>query len=79
MDYLTTKEASAKWGIKERRITVLCNENRISGAIYVGRIWLIPKDAEKPADARIKSGKYVGIKRSSSANERTTEGSEKEC
>ena len=23
--------------------------------------WMIPKDAVKPADARIKSGKYIGV------------------
>ena len=25
-----------------------------------GYCWLLPKDAEKPVDARIKSGKYIG-------------------
>lgn len=59
MDILTIKEASLIWGISVRRITVLCNEGRIAGARKIAGAWLLPKDAKKPADARIKSGKYA--------------------
>ena len=59
MDILTIKEASLMWGISVRRITVLCNEGRIIGAKKIAGAWLLPIDAEKPADARIKSGKYT--------------------
>lgn len=59
MKYLSIKEVSEKWGISTRRIQVLCKESRILGIIMIGRTWGIPEDAEKPADARIKSGKYV--------------------
>ncbi|MEG0050213.1 MAG: DNA-binding protein, partial [Clostridia bacterium] len=56
MDYISVKEASVKWGISERRIQILCGENRIPGVLRFGRAIMIPKDAMKPADARIKSG-----------------------
>lgn len=59
MDILTIKEASLMWGISVRRITVLCNEGRILGAKKIAGAWLLPKDTKKPADARIKSGKYM--------------------
>ena len=59
MDILTIKEASLMWGISVRRITVLCNEGRIVGAKKIAGVWLLPKNAEKPADARVKSGKYT--------------------
>ncbi len=59
MDILTIKEASLMWGISIRRITVLCNEGRIEGATKIAGAWLLPKNAQKPADARIKSGKYT--------------------
>lgn len=59
MDILTIKEASLMWGISIRRITVLCNEGRIEGARKIAGVWLLPSDAEKPQDARIKSGKYT--------------------
>lgn len=49
MEYITTKEASAKWGISTTRITVLANEGRIPGAQRIGRSWLIPVGATKPA------------------------------
>lgn len=52
MRYITTKEASEKWGIGDRRIRVLCKDGRIEGAIKIGRNWSIPFDATKPVDAR---------------------------
>ena len=53
MEYMTTKEAEAKWNISERRIRQLLSEGRIEGAIKVGTTWNIPKDAMKPIDKRI--------------------------
>lgn len=59
MKYLSTTEISKKWGIGRRRIQILCANDRISGASLVGNTWIIPENAEKPKDARIKSGKYI--------------------
>ena len=62
MKYMSTKEASKRWAISERRIRVLCNEGRIEGAIKIGRNWSIPADSAKPADARETSKKkYLGL------------------
>ena len=58
MKYLSTFEIAEKWGISPRRVGILCNQHRIPGAQRAGRRWIIPEDAEKPTDARIKSGKY---------------------
>lgn len=58
MEIMTIKEASSVWGISVRRITALCNQGRITGARKIAGVWLLPKDAVKPADARIKTGKY---------------------
>ena len=57
--YMTLAEASEKWGISERRIRTLCREGRMEGVVRFGRAWAIPIDATKPADKRIKSGKYM--------------------
>ena len=51
--------AAKKWEIGERRINELCLNGRIKGAVKFGNTWAIPADSEKPADARIKSGKYI--------------------
>jgi len=59
MEYITANEAADKWGISSRRVHTLCNEGRINGATRLGNVWAIPKDAQKPTDARIKSGKYI--------------------
>lgn len=52
MEYITTKEASAKWGISTTRITILANEGRIPGAKHLGKSWLIPASAIKPAERK---------------------------
>ena len=59
MNYLSTTEMAEKWGIGRRRIQVLCSNDRIPGAALVGNTWIIPEDAEKPKNERIKSGKYI--------------------
>lgn len=59
MEYMTLKEAADKWGIGDRRINALCLQGRIEGAVRFGNAWAIPVDAEKPSDARIKTGKYI--------------------
>ena len=57
MNYMTLKQASDKWGISPRMINYYCSEGRIPGAENMGRVWLIPTDAEKPTDKRYKSFK----------------------
>ena len=59
MEYMSAPEAAKKWGISERRVQKLCEENRILGASKLGYMWLIPKDAEKPTDARRKGNGKV--------------------
>ncbi|SHK07693.1 MerR family transcriptional regulator [Hespellia stercorisuis] len=54
MNYMTLKEASAKWGITPRMINYYCARERIPGAIKIAAVWVIPKDAEKPIDRRVK-------------------------
>jgi len=62
MEYMTIAEASKKWGISPRRIQILCAEGRIGRITKLGFMWAIPKDAEKPKDARIRSGKFIKSK-----------------
>ena len=54
MEYMSCAEAAGKWGISERRVQKLCEGERIPGVSKFGSMWLIPKDAEKPADGRRK-------------------------
>lgn len=57
MDYMTIKEIGEKWGVGTRIVTQYCNEGRITGAVKKGNLWLIPKDAPKPADKRRRENK----------------------
>lgn len=59
MEYMSCPQAAKKWSISERRVQKLCEENRIPGVSKIGYMWLIPIDAEKPADGRQKIKKIV--------------------
>lgn len=52
---MTTKQASEKWGITDRRVRVLCLQGKIDGAWREGKLWFIPDSAPKPSDGRYKS------------------------
>ena len=54
MDYVKVAEAAEKWGISVHRIQELCRHGRIGGAVRFGRDWMIPAEAQKPADGRRK-------------------------
>lgn len=52
LSFISAKEAAEKWDISQRRVAILCAENRIDGAMMVGNMWIIPSTAEKPIDKR---------------------------
>ena len=52
LSFISAKEAAEKWEISQRRVAILCSENRIDGAMMVGNMWIIPSTAEKPVDKR---------------------------
>ena len=54
MKYLSVKEISEKWNINERRVRALLQDKRIEGAIYENHRYLIPENASKPLDRRVK-------------------------
>ncbi len=59
-DYMTVQETAKLWGISERQVQKLCKANRIEGVIHLTRVWLIPRNTEKPADMRRKNYKEMG-------------------
>lgn len=54
MGYITASQVAKKWNISQRRVQILCAENRIEGVFKLGETWAIPDDAEKPRDFRRK-------------------------
>lgn len=60
-DIMYVKEASKLWGISERRVASLCKDGKIEGAKKDGKSWIIPIDASKPIDQRLKSGFYMKV------------------
>lgn len=63
MEYLSISQTAVKWNLSTRRIRRLCTEGRIDGACKVGAYWLIPEDAKKPKDERVKTGKYAKLRK----------------
>ncbi len=55
MEYIKVDEMATRWGISARRLQTLCSEGKIVGATRFGRAWMIPNDAQKPADGRKKA------------------------
>ena len=52
MKYITASQAAEKWNISQRRVQIMCQQNRIKGAFKLGENWAIPSNAEKPMDKR---------------------------
>ena len=48
MNYISVIDAAKKWNISERSVRNYCAEGRVSGAVLVGKTWMIPEGAEKP-------------------------------
>lgn len=58
MEFLTSNEIANKWNISTRRVTTLCKDGRIEGAVQKGGVWLIPDNVQKPAS--MKRGRKTG-------------------
>ena len=57
MNYLSV--AAKKWNISERSVRNYCAQERIPGAVLIGKTWHIPENAEKPARS---NGKKTPVK-----------------
>ncbi|KNY28994.1 Fic family protein [Pseudobacteroides cellulosolvens] len=53
MDFISAKQAAAKWGISDRQVRILCAAGKIKDAKRAGHSWLIPADSPKPEDGRV--------------------------
>ena len=52
--YISVSDAATKFNISRRRVQLLCEQGRISGANMIDGVWFIPETATKPADRRRK-------------------------
>ena len=59
MNYLSVAETAKKWNISERSVRNYCAQERIPGAVLIGKTWQIPENAEKPARS---NGKKTPVK-----------------
>jgi hypothetical protein len=54
-EFISTTEAAKGWKISARRIAILCEQGRVTGAYKVGGSWIIPLKTPKPEDGRKKN------------------------
>ena len=52
MEYISVQQAAENWGVSVRRVQVYLKDGRVSGAVRLGRSWMIPSGAGKPANPR---------------------------
>lgn len=57
MEYISIQQAAEKWNMSIRRVQDLCKDGKVAGAFRFGRAWMIPRNAERPADGRTKEVK----------------------
>lgn len=57
MKYTDVKTMAECWGFEEKKVTRLCREGRIVGAIKEDGVWRIPERTSKPVDGRSNKGK----------------------
>jgi hypothetical protein len=56
-ELMTAIDASTLWDITGRRVQILCETRRVSGAFRYGPVWAIPKGIPKPVDGRMREAK----------------------
>lgn len=61
-NFITITQFCEKYGKDKGNVNRLIHQGRIP-AQKLGNQWVIPADAQPPADKRVKSGKYVNWRR----------------
>jgi len=57
LEYMTTKEAADKWGVKIRQVQLLCEKGQVENAKRLGNMWIMPVGTKKPIDRRTKEAR----------------------
>lgn len=57
--YSSVSEISEKFNVSKRRVQILCEQGRLSGAKRISGVWLIPSNTEKPKDERYSKDRCV--------------------
>ena len=56
-EYMTAQKAAERWNVSLRWVQRLCKEECIDGALYIRRVWHIPKNDQKSVDGRCKENR----------------------
>lgn len=54
MEYKKVSEVARQWNISTRRVRELCVQDQIPGVVRKGKLYMIPEDAKKPEDRRLR-------------------------
>ena len=61
MEYIKVSKAAENWGISARRVRILCAEGKIAGVTRKGNLYMIPANAQKPADGRFAKSSLLDL------------------
>jgi len=61
MQYKSCNVIAEEWHISPRTVRNFCSQDKIPGAVYSGKQWLIPVDAKPPIDRRTKEAKSIQV------------------
>ena len=52
-EMISVKAAAERWNITERRVSTLCKDGKITGAMKQGNRWMIPADTQKSVETAL--------------------------
>ena len=59
-EYVSVTQFANMHGLQDSNVRKLIRQGRLPEAFKVGNSWVIPADAKKPEDLRVKTGRYIG-------------------
>lgn len=59
VEYISAKDAAAKWGGSPTWVTILCSSGRIHEAKKINGKWMIPSKSSKPENKKKKTKKHI--------------------
>lgn len=57
---MTVQQAAEKWGVSVRYVQAMCKNGKIPDVQKFGLNWMLPDEAQKPLDGRMKSARQQG-------------------
>lgn len=61
LEYVSVKEKAEEWKVSERQVQYYCRQLQIDGVVKQSGVWLVPKNAQKPYDKKLKELRILSL------------------